>query len=209
MLLTVSRRLMIVLTTVVLPALLAAAVPSYPAEAPAGASLAGQLLIATPAMRDPRFEQAVILMVRHDATGALGIVINKPAGERPLAALRQSLGEKDSGPTGTIRLFAGGPVEPIGGFVLHSTDYRRPNTVDIDGRVAMTSDLQILRDIAAGAGPMKSLVAFGYAGWGPGQLENELAHNVWYMAPADPGLVFDDDRDKLWEHATARRTQDL
>jgi putative transcriptional regulator len=209
MLLTVSRRLMIVLTTVVLPALLAAAAPSYPAEAPARASLAGQLLIATPAMLDPRFDQAVILMVRHDATGALGIVINKPAGERPLAALREALGEKDSGATGTIRLFAGGPVQPIAGFVLHSTDYHRPATIDIDGRVAMTSDLQILRDIAAGTGPMKSLVAFGYAGWGPGQLENELAHNVWYTAPADPGLVFDDDRDKLWEHATARRTQDL
>ncbi len=207
MLLTASKRLMIVLT-VVLPALLAAA-PSYPAEAQARASLAGQLLIATPAMRDPRFEQAVILMVRHDATGALGIVINKPAGERPMAALREALGEKDSGSTGTIRLFAGGPVQPVAGFVLHSTDYHRPATVDIDGRVAMTSDLQILRDIAAGTGPMKSLVAFGYAGWGPGQLENELAHNVWYTAPADPGLVFDDDRDKLWEHATARRTQDL
>ena len=73
----------------------------------------------------------------------------------------------------------------------------------------MTSDLQIMRDIATGAGPMKSLVAFGYVGWGPGQLENELAHNVWYTAPADPGMVFDEDRDKLWEDATARRTQDL
>ena len=125
----VSRRLVVVLTTVVLAALLAAAVPSYSAEAPAGASLAGQLLIATPAMRDPRFGQAVILMVRHDASGALGIVINKPVGERPLAALRQSLGEKDEGPAGTVRIFVGGPVEPIGGFVLHSTDYhRRPRS---------------------------------------------------------------------------------
>jgi putative transcriptional regulator len=92
---------------------------------------------------------------------------------------------------------------------VHSSDYHRPETLDVDGRFAMTSSREVLRDIAANAGPMKSLVAFGYAGWGPGQLEGELAHNVWYTAPADPALVFDDDRDKVWEHATARRTQDL
>jgi putative transcriptional regulator len=201
-----TRRLILALAA--LPALLAAA-PSRTAEAPAHASLAGQLLIATPSMRDPRFDHAVILMVRHDETGALGVVINQPVGERPLAALLEAFGDKDSGATGNIRVYSGGPVRPGVGFVLHSMDYHLPVTRDIDGKIAMTSNLQVLRDIAAGKGPMKSLVAFGYAGWGPGQLENELAHNAWYTAPEEPGLVFDDDRDKVWEHATAHRTQDL
>jgi putative transcriptional regulator len=202
-----SRRLFIAVAGA-LPALIAAA-PSRPAEAPAHASLAGQLLIATPSMRDTRFDHAVILMVRHDETGALGVVINQSVGERPLAALLEALGEKDNGATGNVRVYSGGPVGPGVGFVLHSTDYHLPATQDIDGRVAMTSNLQILRDIAAGKGPMKSLVAFGYAGWAAGQLENELAHNAWYTAPEEPGLVFDDDRDKVWEHAVAHRTQDL
>jgi putative transcriptional regulator len=92
---------------------------------------------------------------------------------------------------------------------VHSTDYRRAETLNVDGRVAMTSSREVLRDIADKKGPAKALIAFGYAGWAPGQLEGELARNVWYTAPEDPALVFDDDRDKVWEHATARRTQDL
>jgi putative transcriptional regulator len=204
-----SRRLIFAFAALVLPATLFAAAPSHPAEAPARGSLAGQLLIATPAMRDPRFDHAVILMLRHNQDGAFGIVINRPVGERPLASLLEALGEKDTGATGSMRIFAGGPVQPGIGFVIHSADYHRPETLDVDGRVAMTSSPRVLRDIAGKAGPSKSLVAFGYAGWGPGQLEGELAHNVWYTAPQDSNLVFDDDRDKLWEHATARRTQDL
>jgi len=190
------------------PAALVAA-PSNPAETPAKPSLKGQLLIATPAMRDPRFDHAVILMVRHDRDGAMGIVINRPLGEKPLAELLAAFGAKDTAAAGNVRIFLGGPVQLEAGFVVHSTDYRRPETIDVDARFAATSSREVLRDIANKAGPMKSLIAFGYAGWGPGQLEGELAHNVWYTAPADPGLVFDDDRDKVWEHATARRTQDL
>jgi putative transcriptional regulator len=186
----VPRHLILALLAFVLPAALIAA-PSNPADTPTKASLKGQLLIATPAMRDPRFDHAVILMVRHDRDGAMGIVINRPLGERPLADL------------------LGGPVQLDVGFVVHSSEYRRPETLDVDGRLAATSSREVLRDIAAKMGPMKSLITFGYAGWGPGQLEGELAHNVWHTAPADPGLVFDDDRDKVWEHAAARRTQDL
>jgi putative transcriptional regulator len=169
------------------------------------ASLVGQFLIATPTMLDPRFDRAVILMLRHDKDGALGIVINRPLGQRPLADL---LG-KDTAVSGTVQVFIGGPVEPNVGFVVHSTDYRRAETLDVDGRVAMTSSREVLRDIANKKGPAKALIAFGYAGWAPGQLEGELARNVWYTAPGDPALVFDDDRDKVWEHAAARRTQDL
>jgi putative transcriptional regulator len=155
-------------------------------------------------MRDTRFEHAVILILQHDKDGALGIVINRPLGLRPMADL---LG--DSSVAGNVQVFVGGPVEPNVGFIVHSADYRRAATMDVDGRVAMTANREVLRDIADKKGPAKSLIAFGYAGWAPGQLEAELSLNVWYTAPEDPALVFDDDRDKVWEHATARRTQDL
>jgi putative transcriptional regulator len=202
------RHLIFALVAFVLPATLVAA-PSNPAETAAQRSLKGQLLVATPAMRDARFDHAVILMVRHGRDGAFGIVINRPVGEQPLADLLAALGVKDTAAAGSVPIFLGGPVQPEIGFVIHGTDYHRPETLDVDGRLAMTSSREVLRDIAGKSGPMKSLIAFGYAGWGPGQLEGELAHNVWYTAPADPGLVFDDDRSKVWEHATARRTQDL
>jgi putative transcriptional regulator len=185
------------------------ATPSDAAEAPAPPSLQGQLLIATPAMRDTRFDRAVILMVRHDGDGAMGIVINRPLGEKPLSDLLAAFGNKDSAASGNARIFLGGPVEPEVSFVIHGADYHRPETLEVDARFAATPSREVVRDIARHAGPMKSLIAFGYAGWAPGQLEAELARNVWYTAPADPGLVFDDDRDKVWEHATARRTQDL
>jgi putative transcriptional regulator len=198
-----SRRLILAIPALALCGTVLALDPARSAETP-HASLAGQLLIATPAMRDPRFEQAVILILQHDKDGALGIVINRPLGERPMAHL---LG--DSSVLGKVQVFVGGPVEPNVGFIVHSADYHRAVTLDVDGRIAMTANREVLRDIADKKGPAKSLIAFGYAGWAPGQLEAELAHNVWYTAPEDPALVFDDDRDKVWEHATARRTQDL
>jgi putative transcriptional regulator len=164
-------------------------------------------------MRDPRFDHTVILMLRHDRDGAFGIVINRPVGERPLSELLAATGDKGAqvpgSVTSSVRVFGGGPVEPQIGFVIHSTDYRIAQTLDVDSRVAVTSSAQVLRDIADGKGPKKSLVAFGYAGWAPGQLEGELGRNAWYVAPADENLIFDDDRDKLWDHAVAHRTQDL
>ena len=116
-------------------ALLLAAPPPTAAQAPV--SLAGQLLVASPSMGDPRFERTVILMVRHDKDGAFGIVVNRPAGERPLAEL--VLGERDAPVAGKVRIFAGGPVQPELGFVIHGTDYRGPGTVEITARLAMTS----------------------------------------------------------------------
>ena len=202
------QRLGAIVAAILLPATLYAALPP-PAEAPEQQFLTGQLLIASPTMGDPRFLQTVILMVRHDRNGALGIVINRPIGDRPLARLLEALGENDPGVAGTVRIFAGGPVQPDIGFVLHSTDYHRSDTLDIDGHVAMTSSREILRDIGNQRGPNKSLIAFGYAGWAPGQLEGEFAHGFWYTTPQDANLVFDDDRDDVWDHAMKRRTQDL
>jgi putative transcriptional regulator len=180
-----------------------------PIGAETHASLAGQLLVASPSMGDPRFDHAVILMVRHAETGALGIVVNKPLGERSLAALLQIFGEKDTNAAGDVRIFAGGPVQPELGFVVHTADYHLARTLDIDSHVALTSNPEILRDIAVNHGPKKSLIAFGYAGWGAGQLEGEIEKRVWVIVPADEMLIFDEDREKVWESAYSRRIQDL
>jgi putative transcriptional regulator len=203
------ERPLLALAAILLPATLLQAALQNPAESPGRASLAGQILIASPTLRDPRFDHTVVLMVRHNAGGALGIVLNRPMGERPLASVLDAIGEKTEGVTGSLRIFSGGPVQPEIGFVIHSTDYHRPETIEIDARLAMTSSREILRDIANQHGPQKMLVAFGYAGWAPGQLENELAQRAWFTSAADIRLIFDADRDKLWDDATAHRTQDL
>ena len=192
-----------------LPAsLLCAAVPKHKpaAENP---SLTGQLLIASPRMSDPRFQRTVILMVRHGKDGALGIAINRPVDERPLASLLEKLGEKDAAVEGSVQIFAGGPVQPEMGFVVHTADYKRPGTFVINGRFSMTQSLEVLRDMGQKRGPQKALVAFGYAGWASGQLEAELDGEAWFVAPADTQLVFDEARDKVWEQAMARRPREL
>ena len=189
--------------------------PQPPADPPAGV-----LLVASAAIQDPRFEHSVVLLLRHDGTGAFGIVINHPLTERPLAALladtdsKGSTGstdssDKDSAVEGTIRVFSGGPVQPEYGFVIHSTDYHRPETLVVSNELAMTASREVLRDIGHHRGPAKFLFAFGYAGWGAGQLEGEIAQHGWFTAPADPDLVFDADRATLWDKALARRSREL
>jgi len=178
-------------------------------DSPEIASLAGQLLIASPNIGDPRFAHTVILMVKHDKDGAFGITINRPVGEKSIASLLEAPGEDVSDIEGTLSVFAGGPVQPELGFVVHSAEYRRDETIEVDEHVAMTASRQILRDIGHNHGPQKSLFALGYAGWGPGQLENELARRDWFTAPEEPKLIFDDDRANLWEDAMARRTREL
>jgi putative transcriptional regulator len=169
-------------------------------------SLAGQLLVASPNMEDPRFAQSVILMIRHDNGGAMGIIVNRPIGRRPLADLLQAIGQDAAGIIGEVRIFFGGPVQPNLGFIVHSNEYRREGTIDVDGRVAMTSSAEILRDIGHNQGPAKSLIAFGYAGWAAGQLESELAQNGWVTTPEDSTLVFGEDRAKVWGDAMERAT---
>jgi putative transcriptional regulator len=202
------KRLFLAVVAILLPTTLLDA-PRPNAEQAAHTSLAGQFLIASPEMGDPRFRNTVILMVEHNQRGAFGIVVNRPVGERPLASVLESFGEKATGIEGTARIFWGGPVQPQAGFILHTAEYRRADTVAIDGRLAMTSSLEILRDIAGNTGPKKSLLAFGYAGWGPGQLEGELRLQAWFTAPADLDLIFDHDRDTVWDKALARRPRDI
>ena len=200
--------LVLAAAAVLLPAtLIKAALNSEPA--PAHASLAGQLLIATPDAPDPRFRETVVLLVKHNHEGAFGIVINRPVGEIAISRILNLPGEKDAAIEGSVLIFAGGPVQPEQGFIVHSGEYRRAETVDIDGRVAVTSSPEVLRDIASGKGPNKKLVALGYSGWGPGQLEGELKRQFWVTAPADLQLIFDDDRAKVWDNAMARRPRDI
>ncbi len=187
-----------------------AATPAPEASPSAGpGSLAGQLLVASPGIADPRFAHTVIYMLRQDKEGALGLVVNRPVGERPIAELLKAIDQDATGVTGTIRILAGGPVQPEVGFVLHTADYHNAHTMAVDGRFAVTLSPDILRDIAGGKGPKESVMIFGYAGWAPGQLEGEIERHDWLVAPADAGLLFDKDRDGAWQRAIDRHTLDL
>ena len=189
--------------------------PSSPAAAgaeraitQAGQSLAGQFLVATDTLRDPRFARTVIYMVRHDATGAMGLVVNRPVRDMPLAPLLRKFGLDERGVTGSVRAHYGGPVEIGQGFLLHTAEYATEGTERVAGDIAMTPTpgvLTALADIARGAGPRKSLFAIGYAGWAPAQLEGEIERGAWITVPADEGLLFDEDPARKWDRATARR----
>ena len=156
----------------------AAAWTTRPADAqgPAGppATLSGQLLVALPSLSDPRFTRTVIYMVKHDARGATGLIINRPIGDVPIAVLLKQTGLPETGVTGSVKLHVGGPVEPTRISVLHSDDYKGPET---------------------------ALVALGYAGWSAGQLENEIAQNAWLTAPCDERILFDTPYEQRWRAA--------
>jgi putative AlgH/UPF0301 family transcriptional regulator len=149
-------RLILVLTAIVVPVTFLSAAQPCCSQTPVDDSLAGQLLIASPTIRDPRFNHAVILVVRHNQDGAMGIVINMPTEERPLANVLEMVGEKDTNATGKVQLFAGGPVQPELGFVIHSSDYRGSGTIDVNQHVLMTSNSRILRDIGNNKGPKRA-----------------------------------------------------
>jgi putative transcriptional regulator len=204
-----ALRLLTTLAALVVPAALFGAAPPATPDAPQGRFLTGQLLVATADMRDPRFRETVILMVRHSKDGAMGLVINRPAGDQRLSRILQDLGDDGANASGSVPIYIGGPVQPELGFILHTTDYRRAGIIDVTGDIAVTATKEIIRDIVAGAGPKKFMLIFGYAGWGPGQLEGEMARGSWYTAPLDLPLVFDLDRNRVWERAVERRTRDL
>jgi len=166
--------------------------------------LTGQLLIAMPTMRDPRFARTVIYICAHNPDGAMGLVINRLVGSVTFPDLLQQLGVDAAGVKDEIRVHFGGPVEPGRGFVLHSGDYQHNTTLQVASEVALTATVEILRDIALGQGPQRSLLALGYAGWGPGQLDSEIQANGWLHVEADSGLVFDDDLTNKWERAIGK-----
>ena len=165
--------------------------------------LSGRLLLAMPGMSDPRFDHAVIALAVHDENGAVGIGIgHKRAGIRFRALLKQ-LG-LDPGQAPDRAVLHGGPVEPGRGFVLHSEDWGGQDTVHVvgpNGNFALTGTIDILKAIAEGKGPSQWLIALGYAGWGEGQLEQEMTRHGWYPAAGNNGILFDTPADERWESA--------
>ncbi|BBE33610.1 YqgE/AlgH family protein [Sphingosinicella microcystinivorans] len=164
--------------------------------------LSGQLLLSMPGMADPRFERVAIAMCVHDADSALGLIINKVRDDIDVRSLLEQL-DVDPGIAPAVPVFAGGPVEPGRGFVLHSPEYEGQSTLSVGGRWALTATLDILRDIAAGKGPQQWLIALGYAGWGPGQLDEEMTRHGWFAVPGDSALLFDAPIDSRWTSAYA------
>jgi putative transcriptional regulator len=174
--------------------------------------LDGQLLIAMPAMGDPRFARSVIYMCAHSPEGAMGIIINHRAPNIDFTELLEQLNivpeaERISLPStvDAMSVYLGGPVEVGRGFVLHSADYyKADSTLPIDESVCLTATIDILRDIAKGSGPDKALLALGYAGWAPGQLENEIQANGWLHCAADMELIFDPHVDRKYTRALGK-----
>ena len=154
-------------------------------------SLVGQFLIAMPGMGDQRFERSLIFICAHSDGGAMGLIVNKPAPDLKFADLLGQLSIPASADLPETRVHLGGPVEHGRGFVLHSGEYHvEGSSLRVDDDFAMTATVEILRDIAKGAGPRRALLALGYSGWGPGQLEGEIQANGWLTAPGDADLVF-------------------
>jgi putative transcriptional regulator len=174
--------------------------------------LDGQLLIAMPSMADKRFARSVVYICAHSGDGAMGIVINKLATEVTFRDLLVQLdivqqGNEPDLPGGVdnVRVHRGGPVETGRGFVLHSSDFFIENaTLPIADGVCLTATLEILRAISEGRGPDRALLALGYAGWRPGQLEFEIQSNGWLHSQADGGILFDDDIDAKYDRALAK-----
>jgi len=166
--------------------------------------LTGQLLVAMPQMRDPRFARSVIYMCAHSADGAMGLVVNRRVGSITFDDLLQQLNIGPNKRNDEIRVHFGGPVEQGRGFVLHSSDYLQTGSLRVDDQMALTATLDILKELAAGGGPRRSLLALGYAGWGPGQLDAEIQANGWLSVSSDEALVFDADLDHKWERAIGK-----
>lgn len=179
--------------------------------------LEGQLLIAMPAMTDRRFQRSVIYMCAHSSEGAMGLIINQRANHITAPDLLERLGISARNPDDEINneilslpIQVGGPVETGRGFVLHSSDYfSEDSTLSIEEDVCLTATIDILKAIAQGQGPARALLALGYAGWSPGQLETEIQANGWLHCPADSDLIFDEDLENKYSRALAKIGIDL
>lgn len=190
--------------------------PPFASDAQGGTFLDGQLLIAMPRMTDRRFRRSVIYMCAHSDEGAMGLIINQRVEHIDFGDLIERLGLNEDADDETqltdisaelagMPIRKGGPVETGRGFVLHSSDYFiADSTLPIHNGVCLTATLDILRAIASGTGPQRALLALGYAGWSPGQLESEIQANGWLNCPADHDIIFDENDDAKYERALAR-----
>ena len=186
-------------------AFLAGAAGGIDAGTAHAASLSGKVLVASEGMPDPRFQETVIYMIDHDENGAFGLVVNKPSAVGPIGTLLDELGidaeEYGFDVPRSVTLHYGGPVDPGRGFVLHSDEYEVDGTQHVSNGIALTISPEALIDIALGQGPRRSLIIFGYSGWGPAQLEGELARGDWTVTDADPDLVLGTDHESKWQRS--------
>lgn len=166
--------------------------------------LTGQFLLAMPHMQDPRFERAVIYICGHDSNGAMGLLVNKHLGTLTLKGLLEYLNLPQKAINRDLPIYFGGPIDTGRGFVLHSDDFTHSGTVPLSNHIALTGTVDVLQSIAEGKGPHSCLLAMGYVGWAPGQLDSELHSNRWLQVEADSGTLFDIPIEKKWEHAIAR-----
>ncbi len=175
--------------------------------------LDGQFLVAMPAMSDKRFARSVIYMCAHSVQGAMGLIVNQRASHITFPELLGQLsiaGDESAGEVlepGLVNLdvYVGGPVETGRGFVLHSSDYfAADSTLPIDDGVSLTATVDILKAIASGKGPDRAILALGYAGWRPGQLESEIQANGWLHCPPDLDLLFGRDLDQKYDRAMSK-----
>lgn len=170
--------------------------------------LSGQLLLAMPGMGDPRFQRAVIFVCAHDEKGAMGLVINQPLPglkfTQLLARLQISAEAKAELEEVNIPVMSGGPVENTRGFLLHSAEFRQSDTVQVNDTVCVTGTVDALRAIASGKGPRHMLFVLGYAGWGPGQLDDEIRQNAWLTVEADANLLFHATPEEKWDLAASK-----
>lgn len=164
--------------------------------------LAGKLLIAMPDMADPRFANSVIYLCAHSDQGGMGLIVNKPQARIRFTELLDQMQVPHGADTPDISVYLGGPVETGRGFVLHSTDYTSGlGTLAPGGGIGMTATLDVLEDIAAGRGPTQALLALGYSGWGPGQLEQEIRQNGWLTCDPRDDIIFGRANDHKWSAA--------
>jgi putative transcriptional regulator len=172
-------------------------------------SLSGQLLVAMPQMEDPRFARTVVYICAHSDDGAMGLVVNRLIDSMRFDSLLDHLGLETSEIHPNMPVHFGGPVESSRGFVLHSADFVQDATLMIDDDVALTATTEMLKAIADGDGPERCVLALGYAGWGAGQLDQEIQDNGWLLVPADNQLIFGLDNEAKWEGAISKLGIDL
>ncbi len=170
-----------------------------------GAGLEGQLLIAMPGIGDPRFHRSVIFVCAHSDEGAMGLIVNQASDGLNFSDLLEQLEiETEDAARAALPVRIGGPVESTRGFVLHSADYGEDGALEISGGYRLTGTVDILRDIAKGKGPAQHMIALGYTGWAPGQLEQELQQNGWLACDAESEIVYADDDKAKWVQALSK-----
>ena len=166
--------------------------------------LTGQFLLAMPHLSDPRFEKVVIFICGHDSNGAMGLVVNKRLGDLTLQGLLEYLNLPQESIKRDLPIYFGGPIDTGRGFILHSNDFSHPGTVSLTDAISLTATVDVLESIALGGGPRDCLLAMGYIGWGPGQLDSELHSNRWLQIESDAEILFHTPIEKKWETAIGK-----